>query len=335
MKPKTMILMGLAIVCGLGASYMTSRLLAERQPDAPETVEILVAKRNLSVHERINNPDDMFETKTVSKENEPADAIRDLEALKGKVLRQGRNKGDHITAASLYDKFVGLEIPEGHQAVGLRVNLETAGSGLFTLPGSYVNLILTIRGNDARSLQTQVLLQNVLVLAADIKVNSDGEIAAPAQVVTFALKDEDALTLTGAKEMGIISLVLRKRDDHTITKSQTRSGSDILDRGKKKEEPIIAKAETPTPEVTKPIVPPTSVEVPVVSKNTKHEIVIVHGTKSGQYKVEKIRYELTEDGEVVNETSQTSEAQTPPAASGRLNGTQPATPRKGGSSKEF
>ena len=30
MKPKTMILMGLAIVCGLGASYMTSRLLAER-----------------------------------------------------------------------------------------------------------------------------------------------------------------------------------------------------------------------------------------------------------------------------------------------------------------
>jgi len=28
MKPKTMILMAVAVVCGLGASFMTSRLLA-------------------------------------------------------------------------------------------------------------------------------------------------------------------------------------------------------------------------------------------------------------------------------------------------------------------
>ena len=30
MKPKTLILMVVAVTCGLGASYMTSRLLAER-----------------------------------------------------------------------------------------------------------------------------------------------------------------------------------------------------------------------------------------------------------------------------------------------------------------
>ena len=48
MKPKTMILMVVAIVCGLGASYMTSRLLAERG-EAPaaeqKKVTVLVAKK--------------------------------------------------------------------------------------------------------------------------------------------------------------------------------------------------------------------------------------------------------------------------------------------------
>ena len=101
MKPKTMILMGLAIVCGLGASYMTSRLLAERSAPEEEKVAILVAKRHVSVGERILKPDEMFEIKLVSKESEPPDAIKDMDALKGKNMKQGRNKGDHITAANL------------------------------------------------------------------------------------------------------------------------------------------------------------------------------------------------------------------------------------------
>ena len=46
MKPKTLILMVVAITCGLGASYMTSRLLADRQPDDGEKISVLaVAKK--------------------------------------------------------------------------------------------------------------------------------------------------------------------------------------------------------------------------------------------------------------------------------------------------
>src|SRR5713101_2936521 len=100
MKPKTMILMGLAIICGLGASYMTSRLLAERStPDAPETVEILVATRNLSVHQRITNPEELLVKKAVKKDEVPEGAIlaTDFETLRGKRLKQGRNRGDHVT----------------------------------------------------------------------------------------------------------------------------------------------------------------------------------------------------------------------------------------------
>ena len=51
MKSKTLILLVVAIVCGLAASYMTSQLLAERNNTGPEQTEekiqILVAKKNL------------------------------------------------------------------------------------------------------------------------------------------------------------------------------------------------------------------------------------------------------------------------------------------------
>src|SRR5438309_2345178 len=42
MKPKTMILMVVAVVCGLGASYMTSRLLAEREDQKQAPPEVIV-----------------------------------------------------------------------------------------------------------------------------------------------------------------------------------------------------------------------------------------------------------------------------------------------------
>ena len=63
MKSKTMILMVIAIVCGLGASYMTSRLLAERN----EKVIVLVPKQKLSQWTHIKEPETMFEEREILK----------------------------------------------------------------------------------------------------------------------------------------------------------------------------------------------------------------------------------------------------------------------------
>ena len=47
----------------------------------------------------------------MSKENQPPDAIKDYESLKGKIMKQSRNKGDHIVEANLRDNRAGLDIP--------------------------------------------------------------------------------------------------------------------------------------------------------------------------------------------------------------------------------
>jgi pilus assembly protein CpaB len=292
MKPKTMILMGLAITCGLGASYMTSRLLAERStPDAPETVEILVATRPLSVHQRITDPHELFAKKTVAKGDEPPDAITDFETLKGKTLKSGRLKGDHVTPANLYDKGQ-LEIPVGYQAVGVRVNVETTASGLASLPGSHVDLLLTVGAQDVRATKAMVLLESVLVLAADIRVTPEGEIAAPAQVVTFGLKREDVLKVTAAKNMGTITLVLRNRDDKEKATKQEVTGGNILDGNKRTEPEPVQVVEKPK-EIEKPA-PPLVVEPKVIAGYYD----IVNGSETGPREVTRVHYRQYEDGTI-------------------------------------
>src|ERR1043165_9697319 len=95
MKPKTLILMGLAITCGFGASYRATQLLADRHSGDEEKVDILVAKRVLSVGESIKKPEDFFEKKLVPVGQEPAEAIKDPEGLKNKIMKRGIRKGDH------------------------------------------------------------------------------------------------------------------------------------------------------------------------------------------------------------------------------------------------
>src|SRR5262245_43573910 len=90
MKPKTMILMVVAVVCGLGASYMTSQMLANQQNQPQEEeqdrVTVLFAKKNVQMGDPIKNPEELFVSKTVPRDSVPQNAISDPKALKGKML---------------------------------------------------------------------------------------------------------------------------------------------------------------------------------------------------------------------------------------------------------
>jgi Flp pilus assembly protein CpaB len=292
MKSKTMILMGLAVACGLGASYMTSRLLAERSSADEEKVKIVVAKKNLNIGQRIAKPDELFEYKEVSRDAVPPDAITDMETLKDKSLKQPRNLGEAITPASLRGKGEQLPVPEHHVAMGLKVNLEGQASGFASLPGSRVNVFQTVIKGKAYS---QLLLSDVLVLAADINVDSKGELASPAQVVTFALKLEDALKISLAKELGSLSLALSRGDEKLHDTKTVIFQKDIEPKLDKKDsitEPDIVE-QTPKKD-------PPKIEIqPDTTPNiVKGYYDIVSGIESGAREVIRIYWQQVEDGPI-------------------------------------
>jgi Flp pilus assembly protein CpaB len=218
-----MILMVVAVVCGLGASYMTSRLLAERddQPaEAPpaEKITVLVAKKNIAMHTSLGaKPEEYFVEKSFPKDDAPANAfaLADKEKLRKKFLKRTLRQGDHITADDLMDNNFGLKgLPYGMRGVGIRVNIESIAGGFASLPNSHVDLIWTTRENGNGATKTTCLLEDIVVLAADTQqLTPEQGGAMPASVVTVALTPEDTLKVTQAMATGTLSLVLRNLDD--------------------------------------------------------------------------------------------------------------------------
>lgn len=305
MKPKTLILMVVAISCGLGASYMTSRLLADRQQDV-EKVSVLVAKKTLNMGESMKIPEDLFEIKEFAKGEEPKQAILDAETLKSRILKRSLRTGDFITPDDLLDENnpgVPYQLPQGHQAVGIRVSSETIAGGLASLPHSKVNIISTVRRGDDSKSYARILLENVLVLAADgsTKIIENGQ-PMPANVVTVALKPEDVLKLELAKTMGTISLALRKYNDNskseftkvTAETLNTNTGAEDEDLGLTSAPPtaVVPVAPVAAKDPAKEPAPKVNVAAPAAPPRQVGAVLIYNGPAHS-----KIEYEVSSDQE--------------------------------------
>ena len=216
MKPKTIILMVVAVGCGLAASYMTSKLLADRalKEQPVNTVKVLIAKKKVPAYEPIKKPEDYFDEKDVPEGTYPAKCLKSFEEVRGQKLAKAKNeeetvfKEDILTAAQA---GVGGNLPDGQRAIAIRVNPEALAGG-FVLPGCRVDLIGTMT-SPSGELSAETIMQNMLVLAVDMVLNREDRQAMLGSTVTFAATPEEALRLSVATRATDIRLVLRSPAD--------------------------------------------------------------------------------------------------------------------------
>jgi pilus assembly protein CpaB len=231
MKPKTMVLMAVAVICGLGASYMTSRLLAERTTESPQEVEkvkILVARKSVPQGTYIKEPTDWFVEKEFTLGEEPKKAVRNFDELKDKVLSKPLSAEQWVVGDDLLRKedSFNYSIPKGMRALTIRVSVDTVVGG-FVQPNSRVDVINTVKGGDVGG-YTQTILQNMLVLAIDTINKRDPEkVAIVSSNVTLAVTPEEGQVLSLAQQMGELRLSLRPQDDQAQITVRTLKPEDI------------------------------------------------------------------------------------------------------------
>jgi pilus assembly protein CpaB len=232
MKPKTMVLMAVAVVCGLGASYMTSRLLAERKDEVPQEVEkvkVLVAKKNVPQGTYIKEPTDWFVEKEFTLGEEPKKAVRTFDELKDKVVSKPLSTEQWVIADDLLRKDqVGMQrvLPKGMRALTIKVSVDTVVGG-FVQPNSRVDVINTVGAADEKA-YSQTILQNMLVLAVDTLDQRDIEKKAIiSSNVTLAVTPDEAQTLALAQKMGELRLILRNEEDQEKITIRTLKPEDI------------------------------------------------------------------------------------------------------------
>jgi pilus assembly protein CpaB len=233
MKPKTMMLMVVAIGCGLAASYMTSKLLAERnntQPEEPK-VPILVAKIRVPAWVPIKEPEKYFEEREIPESLAPKRGLKEMSKIKGQRFLQPLSEGEYV----LEDKLVNVEqagliakLPPGMRAIALKVNAESLAGG-FVLPGYRVDVVSTRRNNgNANDSSSRIILQNMLVLAVDTIANRDNQTnSILGSTVTLAATPEEAQRLSLAAALGELRLTLRTPDDNKIVRLPTSRSDDL------------------------------------------------------------------------------------------------------------
>ena len=92
---------------------------------------------------------------------------------------------------------------------------EVVGVAGFLYPGSHVDVLVTLRGDNASSSATQIVLQDVDVLTVDQQTDpAPGGKPEKAGVVTLLLKPDDTQKLVLASTQGTIHFVLRNGADH-------------------------------------------------------------------------------------------------------------------------
>jgi len=117
-------------------------------------------------------------------------------------------------------------IPPGMRAISVRVN-DVVGVAGFVLPGMRVDVLVTGQPSNSPETVARTVLQNIAVLSAGQTIQTDGQKAISAPVVTLLVTPEDAEALTLANNEGRIQLVLRNSSDDRLVTPRGRYWNEL------------------------------------------------------------------------------------------------------------
>lgn len=221
MRPKTLILFIVAIGCGLVASIGVSQYLEKARGNGSlkvETMKIYVATTEINIGEKLD--DKNIKLEEWPKERVPEGAITELKQLENMYPRTRFYKDEPILIAKLSDTIDGNKaqtIPAGFRVAAVKVSADTGGGGLIR-PGDRVDVVVFLRKSaEVPETGTKTILRDVNVFAVDAEteraVDKGTGQSREVRTISLLVKPVQAESLMLAKELGIMSLTLRRPDE--------------------------------------------------------------------------------------------------------------------------
>jgi pilus assembly protein CpaB len=231
MKPARLIILTVAAVSAGLAGYLSvhmtgTRTVTQIQAAQPtvireQTIDVLVAKKNLSTGDRLDDegmtwlawPDNRVVDGFITKQNRPS-AIADL---KGSIVRLPIFANEPVRLEKIVDansRTMSSILPAGKRAMATEISV-TTGAGGFILPNDRVDVIM-VRKTENRTYDTETILSNIRVLAIDqqIQEGQDGKKTAVGSTATLELTPEQSKVIAVAQQVADkLTLALRSVAD--------------------------------------------------------------------------------------------------------------------------
>lgn len=228
MRSKSLILIALAVGCGLVAAIGLNQVLDAKgkAADQGDRQPVFVAMVDIPPNEELTPQNIKIEE--WPKNIVPGGALTKLEEVEGKRCRMKVYAGEPILSSKLLGSGDALgaarDIPPGYRVAHVKID-SSAGSSNLILPGDRVDLVV-FRQPQGNMNQTasKIVLQNIKVFAVDTQTESefsktagstDSNEPMAAKTVALLVTPDQAVILHAATEMGgAIRLVLRNPDDN-------------------------------------------------------------------------------------------------------------------------
>jgi pilus assembly protein CpaB len=238
MRPKSLILLALALGCGLVASIGISQVLdGNNKPAAVETAPIYVALQNVNVGDPLT--DKMVALEEWPKDKVPVGAITKWEDLEDRRPRSNIYQGEPILDNKLLAKGQTNDpiqgVPSGMRLKTVSVDARKSAAGLLS-PGDRVDVQIFVKANENQGVNhafTKIFLQNIRVFAIDQTIDkaADGdESRSVAKTVSLIVTPAQANRITLAENMGEISLIPRHPDDDKVVDDFEQGADELFGR---------------------------------------------------------------------------------------------------------
>jgi len=148
-----------------------------------------------------------------------------IESVVNRGLIDSVSANEPLTETKLAPLEAGAGLPpsitEGMRAVSVKVN-EVVGVAGFVVPGTHVDVMVTLRRTDAKDSMTRVVVSDIQVLTAGTRYDQgksrDGQ-PIPTSVVTLLVTPSDAERIALAASEGEVMLTLRNPMDRKPTET--------------------------------------------------------------------------------------------------------------------
>lgn len=224
---RTLIVVAVAVLVASVASFAMYRVIQQMPVREIEvaTITAVTAARNIPVGTMLVKED--LKVVAWPARNPIQGGFKSIEEVTNRGLISPVAENEPITEGKLAPLGAGAglgpTIPAGMRAISVRVN-EVIGVAGFVIPGSRVDLVVTVADPYTKTTITKAVVNNLEVLTAGSRFDQEASRAEgkpiQASVVTLLATPQDAEKIGLAASEGSITLTLRNPLDVTPTETQ-------------------------------------------------------------------------------------------------------------------
>ena len=152
-------------------------------------------------------------------------------------MKQGDLLNFNMLQGTQMSEALSQDLAKGVRALSLRVNVESSVNRMVR-PNDHVDVLLTYRDPTTRTVTTQTLLENIVVLATGeiyggTQLGFVDEDARKYVTVTVELTPQEVELAVQAQSMGAIYMSLRHPDDPEVMEDRARTNVDTIMTGER------------------------------------------------------------------------------------------------------